>query len=109
MDHLLLSCVFARELWLRLLHGLGWERFAPTPESTLSDWWLLNRLQVPEELRKGFNSAVLLVSWQLWKERNARVFNGEAASVAQTALRVYDIGYDWISAGFTALAVLLAT
>lgn len=74
-DHLLTSCVFARESWCRLLHLAGLQGIGPQDQATLADWWLRSRKQVPKAARKEFDSAVLLTSWNLWKERNRRTFD----------------------------------
>ena len=36
VDQLLVSCIYARELWCRLLHPIGWERIAPAPGDAIS-------------------------------------------------------------------------
>ena len=38
-DHLLCSCVYAREVWSRLLQPFGFHGAAPQQTSTLLDWW----------------------------------------------------------------------
>jgi hypothetical protein len=60
--------------------------------------------QVPNELRRGFDSAVLLVSWRTWKERNSRVFDGVASLAAQVVLKVLEDGEEWVRTGFSALS-----
>ena len=44
-------------------------------------WWSLLRQQLPGYKRKGFDTLFALITWHLWKERNARVFRSAAASV----------------------------
>jgi hypothetical protein len=56
----LCSCVFAREVWHRLLHAIGWQSMTPDPNARLTDWWQLARKRLPGELRWSFDSAVLL-------------------------------------------------
>ena len=60
------------------------------------------RHQVPKEPQKGFDSAILLVSWWLWKERNSRVFDNVAYTAAQAMRKVMEEGDEWITAGFAA-------
>ena len=51
---------------------------------------------------------VLLVSWEVWKERNARIFRNEVSTVATIAKRIHDEGSHWIEAGFIPLATVWA-
>lgn len=43
---------------------------------SVQEWWLYLRAQVASSKCKGFDSLFALISWQLWKERNARLFRG---------------------------------
>ncbi|RCV32070.1 hypothetical protein SETIT_6G228500v2 [Setaria italica] len=48
-----------------------------TPEpsaSRLSKWWWLAISSVPKEVRRGLNSLIILVAWEVWKHRNSCVF-----------------------------------
>jgi len=63
---------------------------------------------VPPSLSRSFDSLVLLVSWNLWKERNSRPFNRtqtQATALLETIAKEAD---SWIATGFNALALLLA-
>jgi hypothetical protein len=74
----------------------------------VSAWWLQRRLLLDSVKRRGFDSLVLLVSWEVWKERNARIFRNEVSTAAAIAKRVHDEGSQWIDAGFIPLAVVWA-
>ncbi|XP_066342265.1 uncharacterized protein [Miscanthus floridulus] len=73
-DHLLASCVFTREVWHSQLRRVGRQQLVPLGDSCLSDWWLHTRASIPKEFRRSFDSLVLLVSWNVWKEQNRRTF-----------------------------------
>jgi hypothetical protein len=49
---------------------------------------------------------VLLVTWEVWKERNRRTFDGICLSLSQLLQRIKDEGEEWIGAGFSKLAAL---
>lgn len=70
LNHLLLSCVFSREVWFKVLRRLGWHTLAPRAHDTLVDWWLRSRKQIGKPRRHAFDSLVILVTWLLWLERN---------------------------------------
>jgi hypothetical protein len=72
----------------------------------VSAWWLQRRLLLDSVKRRGFDSLVLLVSWEVWKERNARIFRNEVSTTAVIAKRIHDEGSQWIDAGFTPLAAV---
>ena len=107
-DHLLAACVFTREIWYRILSAVGLQQTAPSQSDTLVDWWLVARKQVPGVLSWGFDSLVLLVSWELWKERNRWTFDGVCATMTQVLRRIRAEGENWIAAGFSKLSPLFA-
>jgi hypothetical protein len=82
-DHLLGSCVFTREVWHRLLAHVGFRHMCLNGDSSLVDWWQHARAEVPESFRHSFDSLVLLISWEVWKERNRRTFNSNSKTPAQ--------------------------
>jgi len=61
-DHLLLACVYSREVWCRVLFALRLPIQAPGSDARLVQWWLRTRMQLGGELREGFDSLVLLVT-----------------------------------------------
>jgi hypothetical protein len=76
IDHLLLNCVYAREVWFALIRRAGFQQLCPVLEISLAEWWLRRRKEARADCRKGFDSLVILVTWHLRKERNARIFDG---------------------------------
>lgn len=55
-DHLLLNCVYSRELWFRLLSSVGLQHWVPQGQETLAEWWGQQRASAPssaQNLRLG--------------------------------------------------------
>jgi hypothetical protein len=70
MDHLLVGCVFSKEVWYKVLQVL---RLV----DSFCEWWLQARKRVPKVRRRGFDALVLLVGRMIWKERNCRTLRAE--------------------------------
>jgi hypothetical protein len=104
IDHLTISCVYSKEVWFRLLRAAGFQYLVPSGLPSIIDWWLLLRKRVHKSQRKGFDSLFALVTWSLWLERNARVFNSMSLRADQLAGRIHAEGLQWSSAGFSELA-----
>lgn len=45
---------------------------------------------MPKEERKRFNGLVIYTAWNIWKERNRRIFDSAFESAMQVAARVKD-------------------
>ncbi|GJN11283.1 hypothetical protein PR202_ga29462 [Eleusine coracana subsp. coracana] len=104
LDHLLLGCVFSRQIWYNLLRNVGHQILTPTADSAIVDWWLTARKRIPKAHRKGFDSLVVLVTWEVWKERNRRVFQRTSRNVMELLTTIQEVGRNWIMAGFRALS-----
>jgi hypothetical protein len=52
---------------------------------------------------------VLLVSWEIWKERNRRTFDGNSRTPTDLLALIHDEGDSRIAAGFRSLTPLFAT
>jgi hypothetical protein len=51
-------------------------------------WWEEAETKITKGERKWFNGMVIFTFWNLWKERNRRIFNNAHESAMQVALRV---------------------
>ncbi|RLN23390.1 hypothetical protein C2845_PM07G26090 [Panicum miliaceum] len=72
------------------------------------DWWARLRAFLPPTKRKGFDSLFSLIAWELWKERNARVFHNAAAPVPQLVQTIRHFGEQWVLAGVKKLGCLFS-
>ena len=107
IDHILAACPFSREVWFYILQALG--RQLPTAAATTLHWWRRLRSLFEGERRSGFNSLFALVSWQIWKERNARCFRESTASITDLLHLIKAEADRWIKAGAGGLAALAQT
>jgi hypothetical protein len=75
-------------------------------ESVLHYWHAITRSSTacPE----GLKSAVTLIIWELWKERNARVFSNKASMPLAVMQKIKDESKNWILAGAKHLADITA-
>jgi hypothetical protein len=91
IQHLLLGCVYSREVWFHLLWSIGLHRLLPTPDADLAEWWLHH---------KRFDSLVILVWWSLWRERNDQVFNNGSPRAVSLVSCIRSSLQMWVAAGF---------
>ena len=76
-------------------------------EEDVMVWWLRNMKLVAKQVLKGFDSLFFLVGWRLWKERNARTFNGVSTDAGGLASAILGEAEEWCLAGFKHLLSLL--
>ena len=108
IQHILIRCVFSREVWTLIFQKLGLLALAPQPgSSSFIRWWCRFRKAVPKELRKGLNSLIILVAWEIWKHRNSCVFDNSRPSVEEVLKAVNVEGGLWCLAGASKLQELV--
>ncbi|WVZ83279.1 hypothetical protein U9M48_030445, partial [Paspalum notatum var. saurae] len=95
VQHILTSCVFARQFWHHLLAALGMSSFAP------SNW------KSGETKKKGFNSLLILGAWTLWNHRNKCVFEGRSPSIPAALKFFREESKIWCLAGASKLQALI--
>ncbi|XP_066334381.1 uncharacterized protein [Miscanthus floridulus] len=106
MDHILLGCVFSREVWALWLRRLHLDDLVHVHEEEAMQWWLRNRKLIPKPMRRGFDSLFFLIGWMLWKEWNARTFNRIATTATQLVQNIDDELNVWVLAGYRHLSSL---
>ncbi|RCV25768.1 hypothetical protein SETIT_5G192200v2 [Setaria italica] len=94
-----------QKIWYAYLSRLTWQVLSPSSgEQTLADWWMKARRRVSKEDRKTFDSMIVLVTWCIWLERNARTFNSTERNVIQLIQGITEEALMWVSAHFSCLA-----
>ena len=82
IQHLLTTCMVARQVWFRLFTPLNLADSVPRQnELSFADWWRTMMSRVSKEHRKGVNTLINLGAWIIWKHRNACVFEGASPSL----------------------------
>uniref|UniRef100_A0A453BH00 Uncharacterized protein n=1 Tax=Aegilops tauschii subsp. strangulata TaxID=200361 RepID=A0A453BH00_AEGTS len=102
-----MQCVFARQVWyscfLRMNINID---LCPTHHSTIDAWWDAARKHVPKRLRKGFDSVVISICWNLWKQCNGRVFGrNDLRNVGGTVDLIWQDLAMWSRAGATGVTI----
>jgi hypothetical protein len=74
-NHLFIHCRFTIRIWELLIEWLGLHGIQTTQWAGLGieEWWA-SLVEGPSPHRKGLASLTLLVVWEIWQERNARIF-----------------------------------
>ena len=106
--HLLLSCVFTRQIWTLVFSHLNLVVDVPVNSSTFSAWWGKVIRAAPNQWRKGLNSLIILVAWVIWKHRNSCVFEGVLPNSQVLLQAITNESTLWCLAGASKLKELLA-
>ena len=56
-------------------------------------------IKTPTAHPKGLRSAIVLLTWEIWKERNARIFNNKSLTPPELMQKIKEEGRNWILAG----------
>ena len=100
VQHLLVSCVVARQVWFKLFAPLNLGDSIPRQrERSFAEWWRKVLKKVKKECKKGVNSLIILGAWTIWKHRNACVFEGIAPLVDSIMQDLKDEHNLWCLAG----------
>ena len=105
ITHLLLGCRYTTRLWGLIKEWLGIHALDPSQwtDLSLSSWWL----KMTSPSRKALASITLLASWEIWNERNARVFWNKFASPAVVFNKNKADARLWVIAGAKRLGEIM--
>jgi hypothetical protein len=97
IDHVLVLCPYARQVWCRVLHSADLRIADPCYTGNLLRWWTEVRKRARRIDRKRFDSMVIGTAWTLWKQRNARAFGNarEQKTVDQMVVQIRDDFHMW--------------
>ena len=107
IDHLLVSCVFTRQLWFSILQIFGLQVVAPQLNDLFFiDWWAGASSKFSGHVRKGLNSIIILGAWLVWKHRNYYVFDGGAPNLSRVMTAFREEVQQWYVGGARAVVSL---
>ena len=76
-------------------------------EGTVQDWWL-KTINFGGHIKKATASVLMLVMWEVWKERNARVFRNTASPTTIIVAKIKEEAHLWALAGANHLSELMS-
>lgn len=108
--HLLANCAYSKEVWrLALTRCALPPTLEPTPgTASLWDFCSNGSTAVTREMHKAWSSFVQILWWNIWKERNARIFRNESTRPTDTVLRIIEEAKLWHAAGKTKVLKLFS-
>jgi hypothetical protein len=78
--HLCLHCCFAKEVWC-LVHTWSEGLISiPAQGVDIQDWWNLTLQLASAENRNRVAALLIYTAWNVWNERNRRIFQGASQS-----------------------------
>lgn len=97
IQHLLIDCVFARQVWHWMGQVTARVEFEPRQNETLGQW--CSRQDGSATNRKATRAKCLLGMWMIWKHWKDIVFNGASPSLSRTVRWIREEGRIWTKAG----------
>jgi hypothetical protein len=107
--HLFSQCRYTKRLWNLVIEWLGIANIRTqdwVPGIEIEEWWMTLAC-VAKPNRKAIASIAMLVSWTIWNERNARVFNNKAAPTTVLLELIKSEVRLWIAAGAKNLSLVM--
>ncbi|KAJ1298667.1 hypothetical protein BS78_01G471100, partial [Paspalum vaginatum] len=107
--HLFGECRFSKHIWAEVAHWAVVQHLVPSTwghSDSVLQWWS-SLSEVPIDNRLGLRSLIILVVWELWCERNARIFENRGSTIREVLAKIRGVAASWIAAGAKHLADLL--
>jgi hypothetical protein len=78
--HLCLQCVFAQEVWVLVAAWSDNTVTVPRRLQTLESWWSTGLAYASAADKSKRASIMIYTAWNIWKERNRRIFEAKTAT-----------------------------
>lgn len=109
-EHMFFRCRYSKRIWDAMASWVGCNDLfkppPPNPAMGVAELWEIFAKHDGFS-PKGLRSATTLVCWEIWKERNARVFNKKSTMPSVLVDKIKDEGRAWIAAGAKHFAQLV--
>jgi hypothetical protein len=100
IDHLLVSCVFSRQVWYYVLRQVDLHSLSRQPtDLVFDDWWEKAAAATSDMSKKELNSLLILGAWAIWNHRNRCVFDHACPSMVEVLTWVREERRLWTMAG----------
>uniref|UniRef100_J3M7K7 Histone H2A/H2B/H3 domain-containing protein n=1 Tax=Oryza brachyantha TaxID=4533 RepID=J3M7K7_ORYBR len=106
-QHLFKDCPTTKTIWREILRKIKCANIDMNSTMQLDDWWTNAVSAQPKDLKGGTKTIITLISWEIWKERNNRVFNRKEATVRELVSRILDKITSWSTCGAKKLSALM--
>lgn len=109
VHHLIVECRFSRRIWYAIANLVSLPQLAPRlwpTSASVKEWWIAleGMCGVPT---KGVRSLLLLVVWEIWKERNERTFQRKERSAPTLIATIKEEAKLWCIAGAKFLSAIM--
>ena len=108
--HLLAECRYTRRIWNLTAEWMVQPTMRPQewqPSDNASQWWL-NTATTPSVPRKAMATIAMLITWEIWNERNRRVFRHHETLAPALMSLIKQEALAWVAAGAKDLANIIS-
>jgi hypothetical protein len=109
-SHLFQECDYSRGVWDKVGSWIAAAAIRPTNWTTtqeLGQWYTDMGNSGTRYARDGVRSMVMLTTWELWRERNNRVFSRSSRTPEQVFRAIQEEARTWVRAGNRGLEAVL--
>ncbi|CAN6171901.1 unnamed protein product [Urochloa humidicola] len=78
--HICLHCVYAQQVWVLVAKWTDNLVQVPPRTGSVEDWWNSSLCGLPKKTKQQRATIMMYTTWNIWKERNRRIFEQVAAS-----------------------------
>jgi len=101
-SHLILHCNLFDSVWNHILQWIG--VYAVMLVSVVDHFVQFSYFGGAAKLRRSILQVIwFATAWEIWKERNERIFNAHESSIMQVVDKIKSVTFRWLKVKFTSL------